>query len=154
MTDSSTYRLAVAGVRESLVVESFSGTEAISRPFVFELQVLCERAEVSAGNLMYRSAFLALDAEGTGFHGQIHGVERSGCRPGLVRYRLTLGPRLACLAQRYTPRVFQHMSAVQIITQVLSEHGIGTDSHRFHLQAPCAERAFCAQYLENDLQLL
>lgn len=154
MTDSSTYRLDVAGLRESLTVESFFGTEAISRPFVFELQVRCERADVSAANLMYRSAFLALDAEGAGFHGQIQGVQRSGCRPGPVRYRLTLGPRLACLAQRYTPRVFQHMSAVQIITQVLSEHGIGTDSHRFHLQTPSAKRAFCAQYLENDLQLL
>lgn len=154
MTEPSTYRLDVAGLRESLAVDSFFGTEAISRPFVFELQVDFERPEITAANLMYRSAFLAMDAEGAGFHGQIQGVERSGCRPGRVRYRLTLGPRLACLAQRYTPRVFQHMSAVQIITQVLGEHGIGIDSHRFHLQAPCAERAFCAQYLENDLQLL
>lgn len=154
MTDCSTYRLDVAGLGESLAVESFFGSEAISRPFVFELQVRCEHTEVPAASLMYRAAFLALNAEGAGFHGQIHAVQRSGCRPGPIRYRLTLGPRLACLAQRYTPRVFQHMSAVQIITQVLGEHGIGTDSHCFHLQAPCAERAFCAQYLENDLQLL
>ncbi|MCO8169804.1 contractile injection system protein, VgrG/Pvc8 family [Pseudomonas sp. 21LCFQ02] len=154
MTDSSTYRLDVAGLHEPLAVASFFGTEAISRPFVFELTLGEGYFHISAEQLMYRSAFLALGAAGAGLHGQIQSVQRCVQGTGVVCYRLTLGPRLACLAQRYTPRVFQDMSATQIITQVLSEHGIGTDSHRFHLQEPCATRAFCAQYLENDLQLL
>lgn len=148
------FRLEVAGLRRRLAVVSFRGREAISQPYAFTLDVLCDNPAITPSQLMYRSAFLALGADGAGVHGQIQAVARTHHRPGPMSLCLSLGPRLACLSQRYTPRVFQHMSAPQIIAQVLSEHGLLQDSYRFELKAPCAERVFCAQYRENDLQFV
>ncbi|GAB7530639.1 hypothetical protein PS3A_30500 [Pseudomonas sp. 3A(2025)] len=147
------FRLDIGGVRQRLAVVSFRGREAISQPYAFTLDVLCS-PDITPAQLMYQSAFLALDDGHAGFHGQIHAVTRHHYRPGPVSLQVSLGPRLACLAQRYTPRVFQSMSATQIIEQVLSEHGLLEDSYRFELKTLCTERAFCAQYCENDLELV
>lgn len=147
------FRLEVGGVRQRLAVVSFRGREAISQPYAFTLDVLCS-PDITPAQLMYQPAFLALGDGRAGFHGQIHAVTRHHYRPGPVTLQLSLGPRLACLAQRYTPRVFQHMSATHIIEQVLSEHGLLEDSYRFELKTLCRERAFCAQYRENDLQFI
>lgn len=153
MSDSP-FRLEVSGLKQPLAVTGFHGTEAISQPYVFTLQVVCEPAQVAPAQLMYRSAFLAVDEQDTGFHGQIQGVERQPHPGSETRYRLVLGPRLACLAQRCNVRVFQGLSARQIIAQVLSEHGLRGEAHAFHLKVPCRPRAFCAQYQENDLQFV
>lgn len=147
------FRLEIGGVRQRLAVVSFRGREAISQPYAFTLDVLCS-ADISPAQLMYQPAFLAVGEGRAGFHGQIHAVTRNHYRPGPVSLRVSLGPRLACLAQRHTSRVFQHMNATQIIDQVLSEHGLLEDSYRFELKSLCSERAFCAQYRENDLQFI
>ncbi|MBD8575476.1 type IV secretion protein Rhs [Pseudomonas syringae] len=148
------FRLEVAGLRRHLAVVSFRGREAISQPYAFTLDVLCDTLPIALAQLMYRSAFLTLGPDGAGVHGQIQAVARAHYHQGPVSLRISLGPRLTCLAQRQAARVFQQMSAPQIIARVLSEHGLLEDSYRFELKSPCAERAFCAQYRENDLQFI
>ncbi|MEB0208991.1 contractile injection system protein, VgrG/Pvc8 family, partial [Pseudomonas sp. CCC3.1] len=69
-------------------------------------------------------------------------------------YRLSLGPRLACLAGRSNQRIFQGLSAPQIIARVLKEHGIRADAHRFELSGTYRERMYCAQHHESDLQFV
>jgi type VI secretion system secreted protein VgrG len=148
------FRLDIANLFRGLPVLSFSGRQAVSEPFAFELEVLVDSPGLDPHSLMYRTAFLAFKGRAVGIHGQIQGVQRSHFRPGPVCYQLTLGPRLACLGQRYTPRIFQQMTAPQIIRQVLLEHGIRDDSFRFDFKAECPVREYCAQYRESDLQLL
>lgn len=148
------FSLDITPLFRGLQVLSFTGKEAISEPFVFDLEVLIDEPHLDQQGLMYRAAFLSFQGEKTGFHGQIHSVVRSHFKPGPACYRLSIGPRLACLAQRYTPRVFQHLTAPQIISRVLSEHGIRDDSYRFDLRAEYCKRDFCAQYRESDLQFV
>ncbi|MBC3951627.1 contractile injection system protein, VgrG/Pvc8 family [Pseudomonas folii] len=148
------FNLDIAPLFRRLQVLSFTGTEAISEPFVFELEVLIDEPYLDQQSLMYRAAFLSFQDDKTGVHGQIHSVTRSHFKPGPACYRLSIGPRLACLGQRYTPRVFQHMSTPQIISRVLLEHGLREDSYRFDLRAEYRKRDFCAQYRESDLQLV
>lgn len=148
------FRLDIAQVASGLQVLSFSGTEGISQLYRLELEVLVDDPELDPNSLMYRSAFLHFKGRKLGVHGQIQGVERSHFRPGPACYQLTIGPRLACLGQRYNPRVFQGMTAPQIISRVLLEHGIREDSYRFDLKTECRVRDHCAQYRESDLQLV
>ncbi|NWD09150.1 contractile injection system protein, VgrG/Pvc8 family [Pseudomonas gingeri] len=150
----SFFRLDVAGLSHALTVTSFSGHEAVSELFSFEVDVLDEEAAADLGGLMYRSCFLALGANGQGIHGQIQGINlRCG---GLARdhYRLHLGPRLGCLAQRWRRRLFQQRSVPGIIAQVLGEHGLGEDAFRFALKGRCTLRPYCVQFDESDLQFI
>jgi type VI secretion system secreted protein VgrG len=148
------FRLDIAPLFLGLQVLSFTGKEAISAPFAFELEVLIDEPLADMQALMYRSAFLAFKGKGTGIHGQIHSVMRRHFKPGPASYQLSIGPRLTCLGQRYTPRVFQQMNAPEIIALLLFEHGIKDDSHQFDLKADYQTRDFCAQHRESDLQLV
>ncbi|MBN6716610.1 contractile injection system protein, VgrG/Pvc8 family [Pseudomonas capsici] len=148
------FRLEIARLRHCFSVLRLRGTEAISQPFVFELEVVNEGLDVDLASLMYKPVFLSFQGGEHGFHGQIHSAMRSHFRPGPACYRLTIGPRLACLGQRYNQRIFQHMTAPQIIARVLEEHGLRKGSYRFELKTQCREREYCAQYQESDLQLV
>ena len=145
------FRLDVAGLSHPLIVTAFTGTEAIDELFVFELDVLDEEGELDLAALMYRDCYLALGAGKGGFHGQIQGINLT--LQGLPRghFRLSLGPRLGCLAQRVTRRLFQHCSVPAIITRVLEEHGLGDDVVRFSLKGHYVRHAYCVQYEESSL---
>lgn len=148
------FKLHIMRAPVAFTVQSFTGFEAISQPFVFEVDVTCRDNALDMRGLMYQSAYLAFSNGKGGFHGQIQGVERRHFLPGPACYRLTLGPRLACLGQRHNQRVFQDCTALQIIRRVLLEHGIRRNHYRFDLKTECQPRRYCAQYQETDLQFL
>ncbi|KPA95433.1 type VI secretion system Vgr family protein [Pseudomonas asplenii] len=145
------FRLDVAGLSRPLAVTSFSGREAVSELFAFELDVPDETIGTDPGRLMYRSCFLCLGAADQGIHAQIQGVNLrcSGLAPG--HCRLFLGPRLGLLAQRLRRRLFQQRTVPGIIAQVLGEHGLRDDAFRFSLKARCVPRPYCVQFDESDL---
>ncbi|MEB0079925.1 contractile injection system protein, VgrG/Pvc8 family [Pseudomonas sp. CCI3.2] len=148
------FRLDIPNLTHSLTVLSFTGTEAISRPFAFELEVVIESPDLNPKSLMYRSAWLSFAGTQTGFNGQIQRVGLIDHDSSAHHYRLSLGPRLGCLAHRYNQRIFQDLSAPQIIAKVLKEHGIHANAHRFELNGTYHERLYCAQHDESDLQFV
>lgn len=146
------FRLEVARLRRHFAVLWLRGTEAISRPYTFELEIINTGAVIDPPSLMYKSVFLSFKGSDQGFHGQIHSITRSHYQPGPACYRLQVGPRLAGLAQRCQPRHFQYLTATQIIARVLEEHGVR--DYRFELKTDCRVRELCTQYQETDLQLI
>jgi len=135
-------------------VLSFTGCEAISQPYVFAVDVACHDDALDIRSLMYAAVFLAFKDGKGGFHGQVHGIVRRHFLPGPACYRLTFGPRLACLGQRHNQRIFQDLTALEIIARVLLEHGIRDNGYCFELKTECQPRAYCAQYHETDLQFV
>ena len=148
------FRLDIPNLSHTLNVLSFTGIEAISRPFAFELEVVSDCSDLDLQSLMYRSAWLSFADSKSGINGQIHGAGHSHRGPNLGQYRLSLGPRLACLGLRFNQRIFQCLSAPQIIARILKEHGIRNDALRFELNGSYPERSYCAQYHESDLQFV
>ncbi|UVK99412.1 contractile injection system protein, VgrG/Pvc8 family [Pseudomonas sp. B21-048] len=148
------FRLDVAGLPDPFEVLAFTGSEAISMPFAFDVDVLNDDPTLDLASLLYRSAFLHFGPEGQGVHGQLLGLVQfgHGDEPRLCRMRL--GPRLACLARRFNQRIFSHRSMPQILAQVLKEHGIAGKDRRFDLSGDYPPRDFCTQYRESDLQFL
>lgn len=153
MTDSA-FSLDIPSAPFAFDVLSFSGIEAISQPYAFDVDVACHDDSLDIRDLMYAAVFLSFKNGKGGFHGQVHGVMRRDFLPGPACYRLTFGPRLACLGQRHNPRVFQDLTALEIIRRVLLEHGIRDNSYSFELKTDCQPRAYCAQYRETDLQFI
>ncbi|WP_397457847.1 contractile injection system protein, VgrG/Pvc8 family [Pseudomonas asplenii] len=148
------FRLDVAGLSQPLAVSCFSGHEALSELFAFELDVPSEALKTDPGGLMYRSCFLRLGADDQGIHAQIQGINLR-CS-GLARdhFRLFLGPRLGVLAQRLRRRLFQQRTVPGIIAQVLGEHGLRKDEFRFILKGHCVLRPYCVQFDESDLRFI
>lgn len=148
------FRLDIAGLPDPFEVLAFTGSEAISEPFMFDVDLLNNDPTLDLASLLYRSAFLHFGPEGQGIHGQLLGLVQlgHGGEPRLCRVRL--GPRLACLAQRFNQRIFSHRSVPEILAQVLKEHGIAGQDQRFDLSGDYPPRDFCTQYRESDLQFL
>jgi type VI secretion system secreted protein VgrG len=145
------FRLEIAGLPEPFVVLAFSGSEAISEPFVYEVELLLRDVTLDLAGLLYRRVWLSFGASGMGIHGQLHELvlprHGAGCR-------VRIGPKLACLAQRFNQRVFSRCSVPQIIRQVLKAHGIRGRSLCLDLGGDYPAWELCTQYRESDLQFL
>ncbi|EQL39546.1 hypothetical protein M770_22210 [Pseudomonas aeruginosa VRFPA03] len=148
------FSLSLDGLRHDLQVLEFSGHEGISRPYRFELELVSERAGLDLEALMHRPAFLAFTPQGQGVHGLVYGAAQADAGKRLTRYRLTLVPQLAYLAQRSNQRIFQHLTVPQIVALILEEHGILADAYRFQLGTRYPEREYCVQYDESDLHFV
>jgi type VI secretion system secreted protein VgrG len=81
---------SIEGVSHDLQVLEFSGREAISQPFAFELELVSERPDLDLESLLHQAAFLAFDQTGHGIHGQIYRVAQGESGKRLTRYHVTL----------------------------------------------------------------
>ncbi|UVL94957.1 type VI secretion system tip protein VgrG [Pseudomonas siliginis] len=148
------FTLTLEGAQHDLKVLEFTGREAISQPFRFELELVSERPDLDLESLLHGQAFLSFDAQGCGIHGQIYQVGQGDSGKRLTRYHLSLVPRLTYLGHRINQRIFQHQSVPQIITQILKDHSILRDAFEFRLGSEYPEREYCVQYAESDLAFI
>ena len=149
------FSLTIDGIEHDLQVLAFSGREAISQPYRFDLELVSECPDLDLQSLLHKPAFLALSPAGNGIHGLIHRVAQGESGKRLTRYHVTLVPQLAYLAHRTDQRIFQHLSVPHIIAQVLEGQGIQADAYRFQLgPVVYPERDYCTQYDETDLHFI
>lgn len=148
------FTLTVDGNQNELKVLEFTGKEAISQPYRFDLELVSERPDLDLESLLHCQAFLSFDAQGCGIHGQIYRVGQGDSGQRLTRYQISLVPRLTYLGQRVNQRIFQHKSVPTIIAQVLKDHGIQRDAFAFRLGSDYPEREYCVQYAESDLAFI
>ncbi len=149
------FSLSIEGLSHDLQVLEFTGHEAISQPFMFELELISERPDLDLESLLHQPAFLAFAPDGKGIHGLIYRVAQGDSGQRLTRYHVTLRPQLAYLAHRINQRIFQHLSVEKIISQVLEEHGIQSNAYSFQFgPSVYPEREYCVQYDESDLHFI
>ncbi|PCR92885.1 type VI secretion system tip protein VgrG [Pseudomonas fluorescens] len=148
------FRLTTDDFKHDFQVLSFTGTEAVSEPFAFEVELVSTRPDADLPGLMHQQAFLAFDDQGHGIHGQVQHIARGNIGKRLTRYSLTLAPRLANLRHRINQRIFQNLSVPRILAQILEEHGIHADLYQFKLGEPLPDREYCVQYNESDLHFI
>ena len=148
------FTLDIPRIDHDFKVLSFQGTEAISQPYCFELDLVSERPDLDIESLLHQPAVLSYAGPDKGVHGLIHSIAQGESGKRLTRYRITLVPRLAYLQHATNQRIFQHKTVPQIITEVLKGHGIFTDSFRFQLREEGPERIYCTQYGETDLHFI
>lgn len=148
------FTLTVDGNQNELKVLEFTGKEAISQPYRFDLELVSERPDLDPESLLHRQAFLRFDAQGSGVHGQVYRVGQGDSGKRLTRYQISLVPRLTYLGQRVNQRIFQHKSVPTIIAQVLKDHGILRDAFEFQLGSDYPKREYCVQYAESDLAFI
>nr|WP_315438048.1 type VI secretion system tip protein VgrG [uncultured Pseudomonas sp.] len=148
------FTLTLEGAQFDLKVLEFTGKEAISQPFRFDLELVSERPDLDLESLLHSQAFLSFDAEGSGVHGQIYRVGQGDSGKRLTRYHLSLVPRLRYLGHRINQRIFQHQTVPQIVTRILKDHAILRDAFEFRLGSDYPVRDYCVQYAESDLAFI
>ena len=148
------FTLTIPSAEPEFRVLAFTGDEAISTPFSFTVELVCERADLNLEALLHQPAFLAFDGPGNGVHGQISSIALSSPGTRLTRYRLTLVPQLAYLKHRTNQRIFQRLTVQKIIETVLQEHGILSNAYLFNSLSSYTPREYCVQYGESDLHFI
>ena len=148
-------------VFKTLLVERWSGWEALSCGFAFDIDCLSTDASLPLDDVLgKRLSLLTRRAEGglTRRTGLISAAECSGADGGLARYRLRLVPWIHLLAQGRHNRVFQDKTVQQIVETVFACYGnlaswrLSEDVGAF-LQ-DVRPRSHCAQYRESDWDFL
>ena len=145
----------------TLFVYQFSGSESLSQPFEFQVDLVCDDPNLDLEAPIGQAACLTLRGrtfDGGRYQRYVHGViERfvqigAGIRQS--RYQATLVPTIKQLAFTRNSRIFQKLSSPDVTKQVLSEDKIPSDWVSQLLHGSYGPRDYCVQYQESDLNLI
>ncbi|RJG06144.1 type VI secretion system tip protein VgrG [Noviherbaspirillum cavernae] len=140
---------------DALVVERFTGHEAMSELFRFEVDCLATTAHYPIKDLIGEEVSLRLllaDGSTRAFHGMAVEIRQKGSDGGLARYRLTLAPWLHALTLRRDSYVFQDKSVPEILKDIFSDYALA--SYRFELSTTLPRRSLTIQYRETDYDFI
>lgn len=141
-----------SGLPESLVVEQFSGREAVNELFSFDVDALSTSTDLDLALFIGEELTVRLlQPEGSkrAWHGVCTEACWAGADGGVARYRLHLAPALSLLALRRDSYIFQNKNARDIVTELLADYPqVRFD---FDITQTLASRAVCTQYRESDL---
>ncbi|EGR1123445.1 type VI secretion system tip protein VgrG [Vibrio cholerae] len=159
------FQLKVDGLEdESLVVRGFEGQESLSDSvwrsepcygFRYQVDLASALSNLTAEQFVDQTAHLTILRDGQVVQ-QINGIVRQFSKGDTGHrhtfYSLMLVPALERLSLRSNSRIFQQQTVPEIISILLQEMGI--EDYAFALKRECAQREFCVQYRETDLQFL
>ena len=138
-------------------VYSFTGREEVNRPFEFDIELVSRRADIDiTGQLGAQGLLTIRDRSGQKrlVHGRVAAMEQLHSAGTFTHYRLSLVPRLWFLGEMRDHRIWQKMSVVEIIQQILNEQGFAAEFQAFKLFYSYQPREYCVQYGESYLHFI
>jgi type VI secretion system secreted protein VgrG len=141
---------------DELIVLKFSGTEAMSQPFVYDLTLGAQDLVVDFEEMVGADAVLKFATpEGERFvHGIVSRWAETGAAKHWTNYEATIVPRLWTLSLKRDSRIFQSQTTQDIVKAVLTGGGLASDQFKFSLQGSYKPRTYCVQYRETDLDFV
>ncbi len=151
----------------ALNLVSFTGQEAISRLYRFEVELASDKADLDLIRVLQQPAFLGIKqgvpmSGGTGrgirnlrVHGILSSFEQGGKLQQWVAYRAVLVPRLWRLTLNVQSRIFLDKKVTEIVEEVLKDHGFTSEDYEFKMSAgsyPTHE--YVVQYHESDFNFI
>ena len=137
--------------KDVLLLQGFSGQEAISSLFQFHLDLIAEnRQNVAFDKLLGQkiSIEVLLPNEKTRyFHGLVSSLSQGGRGERFTRYRAEMVPQFWLLTRLMQSRIFQQTSVPDILKKVLQGLDVA-----YELQGTYEPRDYCVQYRESDFQ--
>ena len=139
----------------ALIVERFSGREAVSESFRFDIDCVSTNAYFDLRPLIGEEITLhLLQADGSkrAWHGYVTQAMQLGADGGLARYRLVMEPFLAFLAQRRDCYLFQSKTVIDIVGQILADYPEADWSNL--VTQPLRTYSIATQYRETDFEFI
>jgi type VI secretion system secreted protein VgrG len=141
---------------DALLLNGFTGHEAMSAPFRFTLDLLSRASSpVDFANLLGKGITIQLlltDGSTRPIHGVVVRLSQGGRVSAgtggaayFLRYRAEITPSFWLLTRNLQSRIFQQLSVPDILKQVLTGFPV-----TFHTQGTYQPRDYCVQYRESD----
>lgn len=132
---------------------SFTAKEEMSWTPTYQLELVSKRPDLDLDGLLGDpvSVDIALDKGQSSrtFHAYVLEAVDTGQRDDQYTYRLTLGSWLSFLGQNQNCRIYQEMSAPEIVESVF--RGYGFAKFEMDLKHGYDKREYCVQFRESDL---
>ncbi len=145
-------------VPEAFHVVRFKGEEEISRLYYFEIDLISEDPGLDFSKIINHPATLKMKRgeEFLPIGGIVIDFEQAGRNLdyNYTQYRAVLAPRLWRLTLNFQSRIFQNMSVIDIIKEVLNKAGFSGSDYRFDLEGSYSPSEYTAQYQETDLNFI
>ncbi|NIA45575.1 MULTISPECIES: type VI secretion system Vgr family protein [Providencia] len=162
------YRLEVQGCSDLLDVEHFTGREAASEPYRYQITFTCSAQDLLPQQLLRRNASLTFSAPINNVMGlatqptvakRVHGVvtdfRRLSGSADEARYQLVIEPFFALLRHQIrSHRFFINQSIPDVVEQILREHNFKGWEFEFHLEKAYPKREQINQINESDRQFI
>jgi type VI secretion system secreted protein VgrG len=140
---------------DKLLLERFTGEEAVSAPFHFTLDMVSKTNNVSGDSLVRQPISVNIELSDGGsrvIHGRVSRFVQLGSADGLTSYRADVVPWLWFLSLSSDCRIFQKLSVVEIIKKVFDENGFPDYTIKCVKSYP--KREYCVQYRESHLDFV
>ena len=139
-------------------VVRFSGSEGISRIYLFDIALLTDNGSVDMEQAMAGDAALSVFSKSgktTAWHGVLRDLQLIQRVDGRILYRAVLAPRAYSLCLNHQSRIFLDKQTPQIIRECLIDSGL-LPGHDFDMRdlVPYPKREYTCQYNETDFAFL
>ena len=146
--------------KDFFLLQSFSGVEAISRPYVFQLDVLSETKDIDFSKILGKKATITLETSTSGqnryFNGYISQFIQADGKGNLSHYRMDVVPWIWFLGLKADCRIFHNLSVLDIVKKILDTSPTAQkqsiDSTNIKLSYSKLE--YCVQYRESSLHFI
>jgi type VI secretion system secreted protein VgrG len=144
-------QMAPSSGLERSIVRRFSGREALSEPFQFDLELVSPDLETELDEFLGESVTFQVLLESGAlrpFNGIVDHVRQLEADLTGAVYQLRLVPWTRLLELRTNCRVFQEQAVPDIVDQILADHGV--QDVDWQIEATYQQRVLCVQYRESD----
>jgi type VI secretion system secreted protein VgrG len=141
--------------KDALLVSQFSGVEQLGSLFQFDLNLLSEKGDLSADDILGKDVTVKFDLPSGGkrfFHGFVTEFSQGGFDRRFHQYQATVRPWLWFLTRSADCRIFQQKSVADIFEEVVKPYGF-TD-YKLKLTGADNKLEYCVQYRETDFNFI
>jgi type VI secretion system secreted protein VgrG len=147
--------------KDALLLTGFSGTEGVSWPFSFKLDLISQKRDIQFKDIVGKKVTVSIVLADGGtryFHGIIsrfsllRGGGETGGDPRFSYCTATMVPWLWLLSRTMSSRIFQNLSVPDIVEKIFKERKL-TD-YKLLLDGTYEKRDYCVQYRETDLNFV
>ncbi|WP_285130997.1 type VI secretion system Vgr family protein [Leclercia adecarboxylata] len=147
------HTLRITGSAVTPDVLRFSGREALSEPFRWEIDFTTPQDNIAPQDVLMKHATLHMRS-GKAVHGIITRLEWISTTADQSHYQVVLSSRLALLTRIRQCSVFQNQSVPEVVEQVLRQHGLEGADFDFRLERTYPARELITQWRETDLEFI
>lgn len=145
------------GGKGQMQLLSMSGSEGLSRPFEYQVEILCDKPDLKLADFLGKSMTVAVTQPEGGtryFNGLVARFAQSGRRTKqYFHYQATLRPWFWFLSRTQDCKIFQEKTVVQIVEEVFGDHS-GLAKFKKSLTASYTPWVYCVQYRESDMNFV
>jgi type VI secretion system secreted protein VgrG len=150
------FRIKTTLGEDALLLNSFTGSERVSTPFRFLLELLSPDPNVDMQSLLRKSAVISVkldDEAERHIHGLFSRIALTECgEDGMAVYQAELVPWFWFLTLYSNCRIFQNKSVPDIVEKIFADRGCA--DYKLTLKGTYQPRDYCVQYRETDFNFV